>query len=118
MHIVPLGNNLFKAGSTFQWNFKDDKPSENGKRQVELFLNNFLNVKFKFVSHHAAIRPTVQDRRPFIGLHPVHPAVGIFNGLGTKGVLLAPYFARQFAGFLNGTGEIDAEVDVKRISVL
>ena len=40
--------------------------------------------------------------------------LGIFNGLGTKGVLLAPYFAKQFSEFLTGKCEIEKEVDVKR----
>lgn len=114
MYILPLGNNLFKAGSTFQWNFKDDKPTDNGRRQIETFLNNFLKKKFEIISHEAAVRPTVQDRRPYIGLHSVYPAIGIFNGLGTKGVMLAPYFANQFVNFLSGKGELDKQVDVRR----
>ena len=114
MFIMPAGNHEFKVGSTYEWNFTDDKPTEKGRTIIESFLTNFMKVKYKIISHDAAIRPAVQDRRPIIGLHPSNTTVGIFNGLGTKGVMLAPFFANQFAKFLNHNSEIEAEVDIKR----
>jgi glycine/D-amino acid oxidase-like deaminating enzyme len=57
----------------------------------------------------------MHDRKPVIGLLPENPQIGIFNGLGSKGVLLGPYFAHQFAGYLIGNSEnIHPEVDIKR----
>ncbi len=47
-----------------------------------------------------------------LGLHPSYPQVGIFNGLGTKGCLLAPYFAAHMADFLTGKNKLMQEVDV------
>lgn len=114
MYILPVGNHRFKVGATYGWNFENDKPTIQGRTQIELFLKRFLKSKFQILSHEAAIRPTIQDRRPVIGLHPSNSAIGIFNGLGTKGVMLAPYFANQFSLFLNKENPIDAEVDVKR----
>jgi glycine oxidase len=114
MYILPIGNHEFKVGATFKWNFADDLPSPEGRNEIESFLKNILNVKFEVLSHESAIRPTVQDRRPIIGLHPEHASVGIFNGLGTKGALLAPFFARQFAEFLCDGKEMDAEVNMQR----
>ena len=64
--------------------------------------------------HTAGIRPTVNDRRPLIGLHPEHRSLGVFNGLGTKGVMLAPFFAKQFAGFLEHALPLNKEVDIAR----
>ncbi|MEO5570827.1 MAG: FAD-dependent oxidoreductase [Bacteroidia bacterium] len=114
MFILPLGNHHFKAGSTYQWDFKNVEPSVEGKKQIDLFLKKILKVDYEITNHYAAIRPTVQDRRPFIGLHPENPSVGIFNGLGTKGVMLAPFFAKQFVDFLEGKTIIDPEADIKR----
>ena len=42
--------------------------------------------------------------------HPDHENVGIFNGLGTKGVTLAPHFARHIADYLLNKSVIDKEV--------
>jgi glycine oxidase len=114
MFILPVGNHFFKAGSTYQWDFKNDQPSTAGKKQIEFFLKKFLKVNYEITGHYAAIRPTVKDRRPYIGLHPVHSAIGIFNGLGTKGVMIAPYFATQFADFLANKTGIDPEADINR----
>jgi glycine/D-amino acid oxidase-like deaminating enzyme len=56
----------------------------------------------------------VADIRPFLGLHNAYKPLGIFNGLGTKGALLGPYFAHQMACYLLGKGGLDQEVDIKR----
>ncbi|MBK9460916.1 MAG: hypothetical protein IPN94_16165 [Sphingobacteriales bacterium] len=42
------------------------------------------------------------------------PQVGIFNGMGTKGITLAPYFAQHFVNHLIHQQPLDVEVDVKR----
>jgi glycine oxidase len=49
----------------------------------------------------AGVRPTVKDRKPLIGLHPKNPKIGIFNGLGARGVLMGPYLSKQFSSILN-----------------
>ncbi len=112
--ILPIGKNLFKVGSTYSWDELDEIPTEKAKENLLAQLRKIINVSFEVVDHKAAIRPTVKDRRPFVGLHLEHHQVGIFNGLGTKGVLLAPYFANHFAEHLLGKSELMEEVDVKR----
>ena len=54
------------------------------------------------------------DRRPVIGCHPEEDRVAIFNGLGTKGVSLAPYFSDLFAQHLVENRQLCSEVDVRR----
>jgi glycine oxidase len=112
--ILPLGKNLFKVGSTYSWDELDEIPTEKAKANLMESLKKIMNVPFEVVDHKAAIRPTVKERRPFIGLHHQHSQVGIFNGLGTKGVLLAPFFANHFSEFLDKKTELINEIDVKR----
>ena len=45
---------------------------------------------YKIVAHKASIRPTTIDRRPIIGSHPKYKNIYILNGLGSRGVLIAP----------------------------
>ena len=111
--ILPQGNNQFRAGATYEWNFENDLPTQKGKTKLVERLESILKIPFKIIDHRAAIRPTVKDRRPIIGKHRDHKNVFIFNGLGTKGVLLAPYFANHFAEYLNGS-DLNEEVDVGR----
>jgi glycine/D-amino acid oxidase-like deaminating enzyme len=70
------------------------------------------------VAQEWGIRPTTIDRRPIIGCHPLYKNLVIFNGLGTKGVSLAPYFSAQVAQWLEGKGEILKEVNIKRFNAL
>jgi len=113
--IMPTGeDNIYYIGATHDWNFHDALPSETGKNELEGNLRAVLNCNYEFVGHKGAIRPTVKDRRPFIGFHPEHPNVGIFNGMGTKGVSLAPYFAKHFVEHLVHNKDLMPEVDIHR----
>jgi len=113
--ISPMGNNLFRIGSTYDWDFSDDKPSEQGKEELVSRLKKAVSLPFELTGHFAAIRPTVADRRPLIGLHPQFPGLATFNGLGTKGASLAPFFANQFSEFLLKGNPLDEEVNVRRV---
>ena len=62
---------------------------------MEATLIQLLKIPFTVMEHLAGIRPANQERRPFVGLHPSYPSIGICNGMGTKGCSLAPYFANQ-----------------------
>jgi hypothetical protein len=112
--IVPIGDKKFRVGSTYEWNFNDEEPTEEGKSKLVNLLENFLKVDYEVLDHRAGIRPTVKDRRPFIGTHPENENVCIFNGMGTKGVQLAPYFADRLIDHLEKQQPLPEEVDVKR----
>jgi len=62
------------------------------------------------------LRPATLERRPFVGLHPLYPNVGILNGMGTKGCSLAPFFAKQLTGLLVSNTAIEPDADIKRFS--
>lgn len=114
MSVLPVGNNYFKAGATFEWGFKDELPTEAGRNKIKSFLKKILKADFEITGHYAAVRPTIQNRKPVIGLHPENNNIGILNGIGTKGVLLAPYFASRLAEFLAEGKSIMPKVDMKR----
>ncbi len=114
--ILPLGDQLYKVGATYEWNELTENTTEKGRAELVHKLEKVLRVPFEVRDHQAGIRPTVSDRRPLIGLHPDHPQIGIFNGMGTKGMMLAPYFAEQFARFLEKGTPIHPEADIARFS--
>lgn len=112
--IVPWKEDFFWIGSTYEWNFSDALPTPAFKNKVAGFLSYFLKTPFEIVDHIASVRPANMERRPFVGLHPKLKAVGILNGMGTKGCSLAPFFAKQFSDFLVEGKPIAPEADVKR----
>ncbi len=114
MFIIPIGNNQFRCGATYEWKFENELPTETGKSKLLEMLNNVLKVEFEILQHTSGVRPTVKDRRPILGNHPNHQNIFIFNGLGTKGVSLAPYFANHFIEHLENDARLLSEVDVGR----
>lgn len=112
--LVPLGGDIYWVGSTSRYEFDGPSPTEVGREWLLSELDKALDVPYEVLEHLAGIRPTVADIRPFIGLHKVHPELAIFNGLGTKGALLGPFFAKQLADFLLGKGQLESEVDIRR----
>lgn len=112
--LVPLGGDNYWVGSTSRYEFEGPNPTESGREWLLSELDKTLDVPYEVVKHLAGIRPTVADIRPFLGLHKAHPELAIFNGLGTKGALLGPFFAKQMADFLLGKGQLELEVDIQR----
>lgn len=115
LYIVPFGDDLYWVGATNDWNEIDDVPTGKNRRYLENRLSSFLEIPFEIIEHQAAVRPTVKDRRPYLGVHPKRQNLAIFNGLGTKGASLGPYWAREMAAFLIKGKELNALVDIKRI---
>jgi glycine/D-amino acid oxidase-like deaminating enzyme len=114
INIVPWQHGLFWIGATHDWKFTDMLPSESFRKQTEEHLNYWLKLPYTIIDHIVAARPTNLERKPFAGLHPGMPSVGIFNGMGTKGCSVVPYFANQFAKHLVHNVPIMPDVDVKR----
>ena len=112
--IVPWKDQLFWVGSNYEWEFTDTKPSIDFRNKMEMALRQLLKIPFNVVDHIAGIRPANQERRPFVGLHPSYPAIGICNGMGTKGCSLAPYFAHQLIAHCEQGSPIHPEASLER----
>jgi glycine oxidase len=113
-NITPIGNQRFYAGATYAWGDYNPAPTTAKKDELTKKISETLSCSFKVLEHKAGIRPAVSDRRPLAGTHPEHSHLFIFNGFGTKGLSLAPYFACEFAGFLEGQQSLHPEIDIKR----
>lgn len=112
--VVPLENDLFRVGSNYDNHDQTLAPTEKARREIEGRLNELAKIQYEIVEQVAGIRPATRDRRPFLGLHPEYETIGVFNGLGTKGVSLAPYFAGHFMRFLEYGEELHPEVNINR----
>ena len=114
LFVLPLGDHLYKVGATFNWSDKTSNPSEEGKNELVEKLKKVLTVPYKIVEQTAGIRPTVRDRRPLVGMHPAYNRLAILNGLGTRGVMIAPTAAKQLFNNLENDEKLDSEIDIKR----
>ena len=112
--IVPWKDQQFWVGSNYEWEFTDASPSMDFRTKMEDALRQLLKIPFTVVDHIVGIRPANQERRPFVGLHPSYPAIGICNGMGTKGCSLAPYFAHQLIEHCEQGLPIHSEAGLER----
>ena len=112
--ILPLGNDFFKVGATYNWKDKTDLPTEEGKQELVDRIKEILMCDFEIVKHFAGVRPTVKDRRPIIGTHHDHSSLHILNGLGTRGVMLGPAMAKALFESVENNISLDPEIDIKR----
>ena len=115
--LAPLPvQNLFWVGSNYQWSFPHHEPTKEFYDHATSVLNGWLRLPYKVLFHKAAVRPATIERRPFVGLHPHQPEIGILNGMGTKGTSLAPFFANQLAQYLVHGLPISPEASITRFS--
>lgn len=115
MILAPLNEkDIYWAGSNYLWDFDNTDPTETFKKNTEQVLRSWLKIPFKILEHRSGIRPATLERRPFVGIHPHHPNIGILNGMGTKGYSLAPFFAKQLTDHLLSNAVITPEADIKR----
>lgn len=115
--ILPLPNGLCRVGATYDWHDRTETPSEKARTELLEKLDKLIRLPYEIVDQQAGIRPTTIDRRPFVGISPKNDNILIFNGLGTKGVSLAPFWAAHLTDFLEGKTALDQEVDVRRFII-
>ncbi|BDS09011.1 hypothetical protein NT6N_40510 [Oceaniferula spumae] len=108
--IAPRNDGSWKAGATYDWNQLDSEPTEKGRAEVLSKLETWCDLPKEVVGHEAGVRPIIRNSRPVIGFHSDYKQLGFFNGLGSKGSLMAPAVAAHFAEVLTGEAEIDAEL--------
>lgn len=113
--IIPIGNDFYKVGATYDWNDKTNDTTEEAKTELLDKLNEVINCEYEVVDHFAGVRPTVKDRRPLVGTHPDYTNLYILNGLGTRGVMLGPFLAKQLYDFIENKIPLDREIDINRI---
>jgi len=114
--ILPLGNNLFKVGATYNWDQLNDQPDEHAKAELTSKLKKIMPYEFEIVNHESGVRPAVIDRRPIIGSHPKHDSLLVFNGFGTKAVMLVPYFAKILTQHLTENLPLHEETSLSRFN--
>lgn len=115
--VLPIGGQRFRLGATYDWpgtpgGVSPEPPEDRILAALRPILPPDLPPPPYAIS--AGIRPMAKHGVPFLGRHPVHPRFSVLNGLGAKGVLLAPFFAHHLLDHLESGAPLDAEVDVRQ----
>lgn len=113
--ILPIGNDLYKVGATYNWEDKTTTKTETAKKELLSNLKELISCDFEIIEHLAGIRPTVKDRRPLLGRHHSKKNMYVLNGFGTRGVLFAPYLSDKLFQYIENNIELDNEISINRI---
>ena len=112
--IIPLGEDLYRIGATYKWKDKTNIPTQEAREELLRKLKSFLKCDFEVIDHVAGIRPTVVDRRPLVGQHPIHKRLYVLNGLGSRGVMIAPTVSEQLFDHIEKTAALPLEIAIDR----
>jgi glycine/D-amino acid oxidase-like deaminating enzyme len=118
-YVVPLGDGRFRVGATYRWPPFAEGITPEARQELSERLAATTDLPFAVRAQWAGVRPAVLDRKPLLGRHPEVPDLSIFNGFGSKGVMLAPRLAVLLADHLeNPATELWPEVNIKRYQAL
>ncbi|MCT4579929.1 MAG: FAD-binding oxidoreductase [Flavobacteriales bacterium] len=114
--VLPLGKSEYILGATYDWGSKDYLKTIEAKEELLEKFSNISDEKVEVLEQRVGIRPTTIDRKPILGTHPAIPVIHVFNGLGSKGVQLAPYYAKRMSEFLLDDRTLEKEINITRFT--
>jgi len=119
VYIIPASNsNEWRIGATYDHEDNDLTITEKARAELTEKATDLITFPFNIVHQEYGFRPTTPDRRPILGRHPTMERVFTFNGMGTKGVSLSPYFSDVLTRFIENDEPINKEVDIERYKLL
>lgn len=118
VYIVPQTSALYNVGATYQLGDNSRKVTDRGRTELTEKLKLVVDFDFEIVSQDWGMRPTTHDRRPIIGVHPKFNNLVFFNGMGTKGVSISPYFAKALINWLENRDPLSKEVNINRYKLV
>ncbi|MCU4155337.1 FAD-binding oxidoreductase [Carboxylicivirga sp. A043] len=95
--VMPIGQQHFKIGATYAHHWSDLIPTDEKRRELLDKWKRISDSSLTIKEQLTGIRPTLADRRPVTAFLDATPQLGIFNGLGSRGGLMAPYLAMEMA---------------------
>lgn len=112
--IIPIGNNMYKVGATY--NPHDKSPDITGEARDHILfkLKEVVKVPFQVLDQVAGIRPTTPDRKPIVGTHPDYKCMHVFNGLGSRGIIIGPWAAKQLYLHIQQGVSLHEKIDSQR----
>ena len=114
--LIRLSENTFRCGSTWDRQNFNQQPTKEGEAEILKAVKLVLKdcPELEVLSHTAGVRPCTRTTRPFLGTHPKLKNLHIFNGFGSKGYALTPFFADMFAKYLTKNTPIEPQADIAR----
>jgi glycine/D-amino acid oxidase-like deaminating enzyme len=114
--LLPVTASVFRFGATYDRNNISERISDSGREQLLADLKTIFPAlgDAELIEQKAGIRPNTRDKIPFIGRHPSLPSLSIFNGFGSRGSMMIPWYSRVFSQHLLQDLGLPADADILR----
>ena len=97
--VIPVGEDLYRVGATYDWDELESGPTDEGRAKVEAILRSFTDHEFEVLDHAAGVRPIIDRSKPVVRFQEGRG--WMVNGLGSKGVIYAPRVGLEVASLLS-----------------
>jgi glycine/D-amino acid oxidase-like deaminating enzyme len=114
MFVIPLGNGSYKVGATFSRDATSMETTKDAAERISESFQKMISSSGTLVAQVAGVRPTTKDRRPILGRCVGQRHAYVLNGLGSRGLLMAPLLAQWLYECTQQGTPIPPEVDVSR----
>jgi len=113
-YLLPGNGRTHRLGATYEWHDLYSGPTQAATDELIGRVTRTMRHPVTAIDAQTAVRPNVADRRPLLGSYGYGTGQHLFNGMGSKGVMLAPYFAHQLVRHIWHAEPLDPEVDMMR----
>jgi glycine oxidase len=112
--LLPTEPGIFRFGATYEFNDPNPEPTQITSQLMQEELKSVCTSTFEILEEKTGYRPTLPDRKPLLGFHPTHKNLWVFNGMGSRGVIMAPYCGVHFMEYLKGVNTLDPTMNITR----
>lgn len=114
VYIIPLGDHFYKIGATYTREDDTYETTIEAKYEIIRKVRKMIFCDFEVIAQEAGMRPTTKDRRPMLGSLPIRPNMIFFNGLGTHGIMSAPFLSEMLYNHLEENMQLPEAMEIKR----
>lgn len=111
--LIPLGAHRYQVGATYARD-KDNTTQEDALGRIKADLDRLLAHPYTVVDCWTGTRPGTQDRKPILGALSPQDNLYVFNGLNSRGLLMAPLLGQWLADYILEDTELPKEVSISR----
>ncbi len=113
LFIIPQDEDIYKVGATYSRDDFSKHATEEARKTIVSKLEKMISCDYEIVDQIAGVRPTVKDRKPLLGSLE-NKNLLFFNGLGTRGILMAPLLSQWLYNFSEENNNLPPEVNIGR----
>lgn len=114
--LLPRADGSWRLGASYQPGVLNYEPAPQVREQLLQRAADLFRTPpaLEVIGQGAGVRPNTLDKQPFLGRHPQHPSLAIFNGFGSRGSLMIPWYVECFSRFLSRGGGLPDNADIRR----